>query len=176
MEQSIGRAQQSSRTECARSDEFLRERTDIENEVYVNTTINTTVLGLYIITYDVTDMAANEATQICRFVIVQDDSELYQNSIQQNHDGTPGTFTGGTLPHETGASIRVAAREVELSRNRPTKACTVWGDHTPSSAAVDGDYTNEYIMPIHTMDEYGARWQRTTSRISSCQVRRYGTT
>ena len=135
--------------------EFLRERTDIENEVYVNTTINTTVLGLYIITYDVTDMAANEATQIVRFVIVQDDSELYQNSIQQNHDGTPGTFTGGILPHETGASIRVASREADLSRNRPTKACTVWGDHTPSSAAVDGDYTNDYVMPIHTMDEYG---------------------
>ena len=137
-------------------DEFLRDRElGTDDTVYVNTTLNETVLGLYIITYDVTDMAANEATQITRFVIVQDDSELYQNSIQQTHDGTPGTFTGGTLPHESGGSIRVASKEVDLSRNRPTKACTVLGDHTVSSAAVDGDYTNNYVMPVHTMDEYG---------------------
>ena len=131
---------------------FMRER--IGNEVIVNTTVNTTILGLYIITYDVTDMAANEATQICRFVIVQDDSELYQNSIQQVFDGTPGTFTGGVLPHEAGGSIRVSTRQVDLSRNRRTKSSTEWGVHTPSSAAVDGHYGNSYMMPFSEMDEY----------------------
>ena len=80
--------------------EYLRER--LNEELFVNTTVNSTVLGLYIITYDVTDMAGNEATQIVRFVIVQDDSELYQNSVQQVWDGTPGTFTGGILPHQIG--------------------------------------------------------------------------
>jgi hypothetical protein len=131
-------------------------RTRVGDQWFVNTTINTTVLGLYIITYDVTDMAGNEATQLTRFVIVQDDSELYQNSIQQVYDGSEGTFTGGVLPHEAGGIVRVAGRaEVELARNRPTDALSLWGVHTPSSAAVDGLLDNKYVEPFSKMDEYG---------------------
>jgi hypothetical protein len=126
---------------------------------YSNATINTEVLGLYILTYDVADMHGNEATQISRFVVVQDDSEIYQNSIQQVYDGTAGSFTGGVLPHETGGSIRVASSRfaglAELSRNRPTAASSLWGVHTPASAAVDGLYTNSYVEPVTSMDEYG---------------------
>ena len=104
--------------------EFLRTR--VRDQLFVDTYVNSTVLGLYVITYDVTDMAGNEATQITRFVIVQDDSELYQNSIQQVYDGTDGTFTGGVLPHEVGGTMRVASEVVELSRNRPTTASSLW--------------------------------------------------
>jgi hypothetical protein len=130
-----------------------------ENGKAAVVSVNTTVLGLYVITYDVTDVAGNEATQISRFVIVQDDSELYQNSIQQVYDGTPGTFTGGELPHETGGTLRIASSStaglVELSRNRPTNASSLWGVHTPSSAAVDGLYANSYVEPFTPMDRYG---------------------
>jgi hypothetical protein len=133
--------------------EFLRTR--VRDELFVDTSINLLTLGLYVITYDVTDMAGNEATQITRFVIVQDDSELYQNSIQQVYDGTDGTFTGGVLPHEIGGTARVASEVMELSRNRPTAASSLWGVHTPSSSAVDGLYENAYIMPFSPMDEYG---------------------
>jgi hypothetical protein len=139
------------------SEQCTLDPTEPTTALRVNTTVNTTVLGLYIITYDVTDMAGNEATQISRFVIVQDDSELYQNSIQQVYDGTPGTFTGGELPHEVGGTIRVASTNdlVELSKNRPTVASSIWGVHTPSSAAVDGLYANAYLEPFLPMDSYG---------------------
>ena len=64
-------------------------------------------------------------------------------------------LTGGELPHETGGAIRVASRLVDLSRNRPTASSSLWGVHTPSSAAVDGLFANGYLEPFSTMDEYG---------------------
>ena len=139
------------------------------------------MLGLYTITYDVMDRAFNQAMQIVRFVLVQDDSELYQNSVQQVFDGVQSSFTGGVLPHlapsphahanftAASASVRIAAQlaartanlsRVELARGRPTNASSLWGVHTPSTSGNDGLFVTSYQQPMQLMDAYGRKLAR----------------
>lgn len=125
---------------------------NISNQIVVTGNVNTSIVGFYRITYNVTDSSGNAAKQVTRFVIVKDSEKPVIGLL----GGSDVTVQGGSIYKDARAIATDNADGVitnKIVTNNPVNTMVV-GDYDVTYNVTDssGNKADQVVRHVHVID------------------------